>query len=127
MGVGITRHISRSSVCIRAQDIPSLGAKVQVIVDMPPARANTRPGRLLGEGVAVRLERAFGQTTAFAAKVRFRSKWACPELPRSDATPWREDAAICPVSHHELPAQSLVSNGEPFFVTQMSTNMMDIL
>jgi hypothetical protein len=54
---------------------------VQVIVDMPPTRVNTCPGRLVGEGVAVRLERAFGQPTAFAAKVRFRSKWAYPTAP----------------------------------------------
>jgi len=81
MGVGVTHHISRSSVCIRARDVPSLGARVQVIVDMPPTSANTRPGRLMGEGVAVRLVRAFGQPTAFAAKVRFRSKWAYPPAP----------------------------------------------
>jgi len=102
MGVGVTHHISRSSVCIRAQDIPSLGARVQVIVDMPPASANTRrPGRLMGKGVAVRLEHAFGQPTAFAAQVRFRSKWACQLAPIGSQVPRREDAIISPTSQQE--------------------------
>ena len=101
MGVGVTHHISRSSVCIRARDIPSLGARVQVIVDMPPTSANTRPGRLMGEGVAVRLEHAFGQPTAFAAKVRFRSKWVYPPAPMENSALSKKDAISSTIPHEE--------------------------
>jgi hypothetical protein len=101
MGVGVTEHISRSSVCIRTQDFPRLGARVQVIVDMPPARVNTRPGRLVGEGFAVRLERAFGQPTAFAANIRFRSKWGCPPSPTENSAQWRKEAINSTIPHEE--------------------------
>jgi len=116
MGVGVTRHISRSSVCIRARDIPSLGARVQVIVEMPPARVNTRPERLVGEGVAVRLVRAFGQPTAFAAKVRFRSKWAYPPAPMENSAPWKEDAISSTIPHEErLVGPAAQERRGPFF------------
>lgn len=128
MGVGVTHHISRSSVCIRARDVPSLGARVQVIVDMPPTSANTRPGRLMGEGVAVRLVRAFGQPTAFAAKVRFRSKWAYPPAPVETAAPWREDAKSSTIQHEErLIGPAAQERRRPVFMPLISMKKMDIL
>jgi len=64
LGVGISHHISRSDVRIRAQHVPSVGARVQVIVDMPPAKGNTRPGRLTGHGVVEYVEHEDRQPAA---------------------------------------------------------------
>lgn len=81
IGAGVTHTISRDGVSIRAGQIPSLGADVQVIVDMPPRRGNAQPGRLLGKGVAATVDHADGQPAGFAAEVCFQRGWANPLVP----------------------------------------------
>lgn len=47
VGVGTTQRISRTSVSIHCEQVPLLGAQVQVIIEMPPVRADSRAGQLL--------------------------------------------------------------------------------
>ena len=110
LGVGMTHRIGRSSVCIQAQDIPACGTRVQVIVDMPRVRADVRPGRLMGEGVAVSLEQAYGQPTGFAAEVRFQSNWACRPALNCDHVFSRWDKVVSPVTQSERVAQPIDQN-----------------
>ena len=84
IGAGVTRNISRNEVTIRAQQIPSCGADVQVMVEMPSQRVNVPSGRLLGKGVAVRVEHEDGRPTSFAAKVRLQSGWATSSESREE-------------------------------------------
>lgn len=116
MGVGTARHISREGVCVLAQEVPSLGARMQVIVDMPPARANIRRRRLMGRGVAIRVEYKDGQPAAFAAKVRFQTKWACPPLRLDNEVPWRDDVVVSPISGQQarMRCLGLERPGNPF-------------
>jgi len=101
LGVGMTQCIGRSSVCIRAHDIPDPGARVQVIVDMPRVRADARPGRLIGQGIAVRQEQAYGQITGFAAEVRFQSNWACRPAALGEEASRRWNTAMLPAREPE--------------------------
>ena len=96
MGVGLSHHISRSDIWIRAQRTPSLGTSVQVIVDMPPARANARSARLTGHGIVVRVEYESRQAVIFAVKVCFQQRWAYRPAPlgkRSALDGGHDDAA----------------------------------
>lgn len=116
MGVGVTHHISRSSVCIRARDLPSLGARVQVIVDIPPTSADARPARLMGEGVAVRQEHASGQLIGFSAAVRFRPGWAYSNGNSISESSVQESVALAVMSRTRQPTQTLGGGkGKHFF------------
>ena len=101
IGVGISHNISRTGVRIQAQHIPSLGARVQVIVDMPPATANTRPRRLMGHGIVVQVQQEYRQPAALAGNVCVHAKWAYRPAPIENAEPWRESAKIPPTSEQE--------------------------
>ncbi len=102
MGVGISHHISRSDIQIRAQHSPSLGTRVQVIVDMPPARPNNaRRARLTGHGIVVRVEHNGRQAVTFAVKVCFQQRWAYRSAPLGNEAPWREDTMMLPIPQQE--------------------------
>lgn len=85
MGVGTAHDISRHGVFIVADSIPSAGAEVQVIVDMPLRQANDPAARLMGKGVAVRVEGEAGKPKGFAAELLFQS--GLSGLFESQATP----------------------------------------
>ena len=101
MGVGISDHISRSDIRIRAQHTPSRGTRVQVIVDIPPARPNARPTRLTGHGIVVRAEYDGRQAVTFAVKVCFQQRWAYRPAPLGNLAPWREDTMMPPVAQQD--------------------------
>jgi hypothetical protein len=101
LGVGISHHISRSDVRIRAQHVPSVGARVQVIVDMPPAKANTRPGRLTGHGVVEYVEHEDRQPVVFAVRVHSKQRWAYRPAPLGNEASRRENTVVSPNSQQE--------------------------
>jgi hypothetical protein len=116
MGVGVSYHISRSDVRIRAQHVPSVGARVQVIVDMPPARANARPVRLTGHGVVEYVEHEDRRPTAFAVRVCSKQKWMYRPAHLGNEYPRREAAVISPISQQERLVDPVYpERREPFF------------
>ena len=65
-----------------AHPVPSAGTDVQVVVIVPPARADGCEGRLFGKGVAVRVEHEDGRPAGFAAEVLSRPWRVSSSLPR---------------------------------------------
>lgn len=81
---------------------------MQVTVDMPPASANSQPGRLMGKGVTVRVEYELGQPIGFAARVRFHPRLVYPPLPLGNGVPWRNEEAVSPSSRQQARMRRLV-------------------
>src|SRR5450755_1228291 len=60
-GTGITRDISASGALILSDDLPPLGAEIEVMVMVPSVkRGATATGRLTGTGTVVRLTTSSG-------------------------------------------------------------------
>ena len=87
--------------------IPPAGAKVQVMVEMPPARADSRAGQLAGVGLAMRQEYVFGQPIGFSATVRFRSRWAYSDGNLASESSVQKRAALAVVSRTGIAARGL--------------------
>ena len=111
LGVGAARDLNRHGVFIVADCIPAAGAEIQVMVDLPLRPASDQAVRLMGRGVAVRVEAGAGKPKGFAAEVLFQSDSAglfeSPNAPviavshlpeAAMATPWTALVSTnCPV------------------------------
>ena len=107
VGVGTTQRISRTSVSIQCEQVPFPGASVQVVVEMPPARADSQAGQLVGAGLAMRQEYALGQLIGFSAAVRFRPRWAYSNGNSISESSVRESAALAVMSRTRQATQTL--------------------
>ena len=89
-GVGTTRDISQHGVFVLANDVPSPGAAIQMIVDVPSVPGATEAGRLMGRGVAVRVEQDGERPQGFAAEVLFQPGVASLFPPAETTSLYRE-------------------------------------
>ena len=73
-GEGITRDISGDGLFVLTHTLPTDGAPIVVMVEMPPLKMFPRPITFRGSGKIVRIEPEVGGLCGFAAAVDFDDK-----------------------------------------------------
>ena len=70
-GEGITRDISEDGLFVLTDTLPTVGALIVVVVEMPALKMLPRPITYRGSGKIVRIEPELGGVCGFAAAVTF--------------------------------------------------------
>ena len=73
-GEGITRDISGDGLFVLTDTLPTVGAPIVVIVEMPALKMFPRPITFRGSGKIVRIEPEVARLCGFAAAVTFDDK-----------------------------------------------------
>ena len=73
-GEGITRDISEDGLFVLTATLPTVGAPIIVMVEMPTLKMFPRPITYRGSGKVVRIEPEVGGLCGFAAAVTFDDK-----------------------------------------------------
>ena len=74
-GEGITRDISADGLFVLTNPLPTLGAPIVVMVEMPALKMFPRQIKFRGSGKIVRIEHELGGLCGFAAAVTFDDKF----------------------------------------------------